>query len=267
MHFQSRLCVSAAVITAGMILGIAVLHLIAKYEQRLGGLSRAICRAPCLDWIITYFTVLPLIVGSIFFGFAGLLGALIGQVFTIVMWGRYHEWRHPEAARGPRIVKFINRLIGPWRNHAALWLTMTVSPVFWLIRMAEIILYPLLRRLVGFPKYNEAEWVAVSRQKFAGLVGHDLIWCLYCDWMTGVWSLGTEILRNVESFWCPIRFSSTAKCRNCTIDFPDIDGGWVEASGTMQEVYDAMEEKHSHGFHGWFGHAVRVTVKGEAIAN
>ena len=47
--------------------------------------------------------------------------------------------------------------------------------------------------------------------KVEGLVGHDRIWCLYCDWMTGVWSLGTEMLRNVESFWCPLRFSSDAK--------------------------------------------------------
>ena len=37
------------------------------------------------------------------------------------------------------------------------------------------------------------------------VIGHALIWCLYCDWMTGVWSLGTEMLRNVESFWYPIR--------------------------------------------------------------
>ena len=35
--------------------------------------------------------------------------------------------------------------------------------------------------------YKQAEWVNVSRTKFDGLVGHDLIWCLYCDWR---WSDG-----------------------------------------------------------------------------
>jgi hypothetical protein len=267
MHFETRLLISAAAVAAALFIGTGILHLIAKFEDRLAYVSRAVCRAPCLDWIITYFTVLPLIVGSIIFGFAGFLGALIGQVFSILVWTRLHEWRHPDASRGPRIVKVVNRIIGPWRNHAALWLTIIVSPGFWVIRVAEIFMYPLLRRLVGFPKYNQGEWVNVSRQKFDGLVGHDLIWCLYCDWMTGVWSFGTEILRNVESFWCPIRFGNAAKCKNCTIDFPDIDGGWVQASGTMQEVQDVMQEMHSDGFHGWFGHPIRPTVNGVAISD
>jgi hypothetical protein len=106
-------------------------------------------------------------------------------------------------------------------------------------RLGQYLVYPPLTWLVRLPKYNTAEWVNVSRHKFEGLVGHDLIWCLYCDWMTGVWSLGTEMLRNVESFWCPIRFRSDKKCENCTLDFPDLDNGWAPADGTMADVVKA----------------------------
>src|SRR5262249_57508799 len=111
-----------------------------------------------------------------------------------------------------------------------------VRRLFWVTRMAELFLYPPIASLTGLPKYNGAEWVNVSRQKFSGLVGHDLIWCLYCDWMTGIWSLGSEMLRNVESFWCPIRFYEGKKCENCKIDFPDIAVGWVPADGSMADI-------------------------------
>ena len=96
------------------------------------------------------------------------------------------------------------------------------------------------------------------------LVGHDLIWCLYCDWMTGVYSLGAEMLRNVESFWCPIRFYDGKKCENCRIDFPDVDGGWVAADGTMADVTRVMDEQYPEGaVNRWFGHPARLTVNGE----
>ena len=76
--------------------------------------------------------------------------------------------------------------------------------------------------------------------------------------MTGVWSLGTEMLRNVESFWCPIRFDSNKKCENCQIDFPDINGGWVAANGTMKDVSDVLQQKYDDkGDSSWFGHPCR----------
>ena len=127
-------------------------------------------------------------------------------------------------------------------------------------RVAEVFIYPLLTGLVGLPAYESADWVRVSRHKFSGLVGHDLIWCLYCDWMTGVWSLGSEMLRNVESFWCPIRFDSSKKCANCQIDFPDIAGGWVPADGTMAQVADKVKEMYGAGERSWFGRRVHVTI-------
>lgn len=256
----------AGVTFTGLLVVAGLLHVI----RRLGSGGRRIAgllvRAPVLDWLVIYFTVLPLIVGPIVAGWAGLAGAVVGQVAAMLSWIQLHELANRQAVRGPRIVKSLNRIVGPWRNHAALWVTAIVLPGFSLVRLAQIFCYPLLHRLVGLPKYDAAEWVNVSRQKFEGLVGHDLIWCLYCDWMTGVWSLGTEMLRNVESFWCPIRFYSGKKCENCAIDFPDVDGGWVPADGTMSEVAQTIERMHGQGNHAWFGKRVPLTVHGTEIA-
>src|SRR5205823_7310207 len=137
-----------------------------------------------------------------------------------------------------------------------------VVPLFWLVRLGQVFIYPPLIWLVRFPRYDQGDWINVSRQKFSGLVGHDLIWCLYCDWMTGVWSLGSEMLRNVESFWCPIRFDSAKKCENCRIDFPDVEGGWAPAHATIADVEQTIDAMYSSepGPRAWFGHPVRVTV-------
>ena len=176
--------------------------------------------APLLDLPITYFTVAPLFVGPIIAGWPGLAGAVVGQVAGVLSWTVLHELANRRHMRGPRIVKVINREVGRVRNHAATWVTAIVTPVFWVIRVAELVVYPPLTWLVDLPAYRNADWVNVSRHKFKGLVGHDLIWCLYCDWMTGVWSLATEMLRNVESFWCPIRFDSSKKCATASLTSP-----------------------------------------------
>lgn len=259
---------------AAMLAMAGLLHLL----PRLGAGGRAVgdacCRAPVLDWLITYFTVLPPIMGAIVYGWAGLIGAVVGQVLSVVAWTFLHELAHPEARCGPRIVHTINRRVGRFRNHAAVWWTAWAVPLFWIVRVAQVFIYPPLTWLVGLPKYQSEEWINVSRHKFRGLVGHDLIWCLYCDWMTGVWSLGSEMLRNVESFWCPIRFDSAKKCENCRIDFPDIDppegtsGGWVRADGDMADVAALLESKYppggvdGRGTNPWFGHPVRMTANG-----
>ena len=73
------------------------------------------------------------------------------------------------------------------------------------------------------------------------------------------------MLRNVESFWCPIRFSSTAKCENCRNDFPDIAGGWIDAGGKIEDVVGALEQ--NYGKEGevlprsWWGHPDRKPIQ------
>ena len=255
----------AGITVAALLVGAGLLHTVPRLGRPGRAVSAAMCRAPMLDAFVGYFTVAPLVAGGIVAGWEGLAGGLLGQMAALLIWTGLHGWSHPAAYRGPRVVKLINRLVGPWRNYAATWVTATVVPLFWLIRMAQVLVYPFLVWLVRFPRYRHGEWISVSRQKFEGLVGHDLIWCLYCDWMTGVWSLGSEMLRNVESFWCPIRFRSDKKCENCRHEFPDMATDWIPVDGTMADVVGLLESKYDGRVNAWFGHPVRLTVDGEKI--
>jgi hypothetical protein len=250
-----------------LLIGAGILHLIPKLGKTGRAISDALCRAPLLDLVITYFTVAPMFVGAFLRGWKGFAAGAVGQLATLIVWTILSELAHPEARKGPRIIKFNNYLVGPVRNMLAVYITAIVTPLFWFTRVAEIALYPALTALVGLPPYKSGDWVNVSRHKFSGLVGHDLIWCLYCDWMTGVWSLGSEMLRNVESFWCPIRFRSDKKCANCKVDFPDLDGGWVDANANMSDVTRTLETmyKRDEKYHPWFAHPVRITVKGKEL--
>jgi hypothetical protein len=257
--------VPAVSTTAGLLLVAAWLHL----NPKLGSLGRAVaaacCRAPLLDAIVALMTWVPWVLFGVLYGWRGLLASLAGQMVALGVWCFLHEQAHPAARKGPRIVKSLNRIVGRAPNHLALWATLIAVPAFWSIRFGQLLAYPLLILIVDFPRYRHAEWVNVSRQKFGGLVGHDLIWCLYCDWMTGVYSLGAEMLRNVESFWCPIRFYDGKKCENCKVDFPDIDKGWVAADGTMADVAHKVEEKYAGGRREWFNHPARLTVNGKDV--
>ena len=221
-------------------------------------ISETFARAPGLDFVILMIIPIPWLVGSLVAGWLGLVATLVGQIVSMQLWIFYHESINHQAAHGSRIVHFLNKEIGWWRNHLGLWISALALPMFLMIRLSEIIVYPLLVKILGFPQYKYGDWVNVSRQKFDGLVGHDLIWCWYCDWMTGVYSLGAEMLRNVESFWCPIRFYDGKKCENCKLDFPDLENGWVDADKKMDDVVELMEDKYSDNLpHSWFGHPER----------
>ncbi len=250
-----------------LLVGAGVLHVLSRFGDAGRRLSDWLCRAPVLDVVLFYFTALPTILGPILAGWAGLGAAIGGQFSAMLLWVALHELAHPAARKGPRIFSTINRIVGRWRNHFALWWTAWAVPGFWAIRLAQYLVYPALTWTVRLPKYRDGEWVNLSRHKFSGLVGYDLIWCLYCDWMTGVWSLASEMLRNVESFWCPIRFDSTKKCEHCQGDFPDIVGGWIGTDGTMQDVTALLQEKYPAGqkSNPWYGHPARLTIEGEAI--
>lgn len=263
-----------------LLLGALLIHLIAHLAP---GAHDRLCRAPLLDLVVAYFTAAPWFLGPALAmnagaiddrlaplpWWVGLVSGVGAQAISLMVWTRAHELMHREAAKGPRIVKALNRSVGRVRNHAAVWWTALAVPVFWLVRLAEVIVYPPLIWIVRFPKYRQGEWINVSRHKFSGLVGHDLIWCLYCDWMTGVWALGSEMLRNVESFWCPIRFIDGKKCENCSLDFPDNEHGWVRPEQGMAGAARVVEEKYPPGapVNPWFGHpergvTTRVTVEG-----
>jgi hypothetical protein len=249
----------------GVAILLLALALLMTSLARVRWLGDIFSRAPALDLFVALFTWIPWVAGATRAGWTGLAGALTGQVVTYFIWVAYHEQMHREAMKGPRIVKTLNRTVGRWQNHAALWGTLIALPAFWHFRFVEFLVYPLLVWTLKFPSYRQGDWVNVSRHKFEGLVGHDLFWCLYCDWMTGVTSLGMEMLRNVESFWCPIRFYDGKKCENCKLDYPDITGGWVAPDATMADVTRTLEQKYANGQRSWFGHKARLTVKGKEV--
>ena len=218
-------------------------------------ISDQFTQAPWLDAALALMIWVPWILGSVAAGWLGLAATLLGQIMAMQLWIVGHEQMHRAALKQPRIVGYLNNRYGWWRNNLALWVTSISVPLFFGVRAAEVLLYPMLVKLLGFRDYDHSEWINISRQKFEGLVGHDLIWCLYCDWMTGVYSLGAEMLRNVESFWCPIRFYNGKKCENCQLDFPDIEGGWVAADGTMTEVVETLDRQMPQDRPwSWFGH-------------
>lgn len=219
--------------------------------------SDALLRAPILDLIVGLFTWIPWIATFCLYGLPGLFGCFIGQMIMLSSFCNIHTMLY--KYKGPTLKYTHNQIVGPTRNHIGLLISLLALPILLSVRFGQIFIYPLLVWTLNFPKYKSGDWINVSHQKFNGLVGHDLIWCLYCDWMTGVYAFGGEMLRNVESFWCPIRFYDGKKCENCKIDFPDLKD-WVAADGAMTDVTSLLTEKYPPGSkapRSWFGHPVR----------
>ncbi|MGH8046820.1 MAG: hypothetical protein ACREKL_06205 [Chthoniobacterales bacterium] len=217
--------------------------------------------APGLDVVMSLLTWVPWLLSFGLCGWTGVLGCVLGQLGAMEAFCFWHEKQNPD--RGPAIARTLNRLTSPVANNIALLATLPALPAFLLIRFSQLTTYPVLVNTVRLPPYNHSEWVGVSRQKFSGLVGHDLVWCLYCDWMTGIYALGGEMLRNLESFWCPIRFYPGKKCDNCKLDFPDITS-WVPADGTMEDVEKKLVEKYEgRRWNSWWGHPDRSERKDE----
>jgi hypothetical protein len=249
-----------------LIAGIIWLHSLPRWGKLGKNISEFCCCAPGIDLVLGYFMLFPVVMAMILMGWAGIFVALAAELSVLWLWILGHEFAYRDRDKG-LIFSTLSGIFGKWRNHLAVWITALAIPVFWVVRFAEIIVYPPLTKLIGLPSYNAKEWVNVSRHKFEGLIGYDLIWCLYCDWMTGVWSLGTEMLRNVESFWCPIRFYSDKKCENCKQDFPDIENGWVAADGNMTDVARVLKEKYDgQQDSSWYGHPCRQQTTSEQSA-
>lgn len=241
-----------------LIIGAGFLHSLSHLGVAGKKASQWFCSAPGVDLALAYFMLMPPIVAFFAARWQGLVIALTAELSALWLWIILHELAHRQQ-RQAKIHRQLSSTVGAWRNHLAVWITTLAVPLFWVVRFVELIVYPPLTKLVGLPQYDAKEWVNVSRHKFEGLIGYDLVWCLYCDWMTGVWSLGTEMLRNVESFWCPIRFYAEKKCANCQLDFPDIEDGWVAADATMKDVTELLASKYTtdREKRAWYGHPCR----------
>ncbi|MEO6052800.1 MAG: hypothetical protein ABIP97_02195 [Chthoniobacterales bacterium] len=211
--------------------------------------------APWVDIAVSTLTWIPWLAAGWLTGWAGVFGCVCGQFLAMQTFCFWH-WKHT-GHQGGSIGRTLNRIVGAKSNNIALIATLPALPAFLLIRLSQYTTYPILVRTIKLPPYVASEWVSVSRQKFHGLVGHDLIWCLYCDWMTGIYALGGEMLRNLESFWCPIRFYPGKKCENCKLDFPDVEQ-WVPPEGTMEDVEKKLTEKYEgRKWNSWWSHPDR----------
>jgi hypothetical protein len=221
-------------------------------------ISEKISRAPWLDFFISLFTWIPWVAGALLMGWLGIVASLCAQFLAL------HTFcltdRLMRGKKGRTLTDAQNKLLGPIRNQIALLATTPAVPLFAMIRVIELLVYPIVAWLAKLPRYRNGDWVNLSRHKYDGLIGYDLVWCWYCDWMTGLWALGTEMLRNIESFWCPIQFRDDVKNTHAIIDFPDI-AKWAPADGTMEDAVKAFE-KHYDGIreNSWWGHPDR---KGE----
>ena len=110
-------------ITLGLLPGAGLLHLLPRMGQAGKRISEASCRAPILDVVVCYFTILPLIIGPLVAGWAGLFIAVASQPATLLIWQTIHEAIHRDAAKGPRIIKVLNKRFGPVRNLTAAYIT------------------------------------------------------------------------------------------------------------------------------------------------
>lgn len=132
------------------------------------------------------------------------------------------------------INRTLGRRFGSFRNRFGLWGTVPSIPFFLLNRLGQYTSWYPLVWVLGFTRLNHADYISVSRHKIRNLAGADLVWCLYCDWMTGGWSLTSEMLNEVESYWCPLSFADKEKCEKCSEFFRM--GHWVPPDASAAEV-------------------------------
>lgn len=203
-----------------------------------------VARPPAIDLIIISFTVVPWVgaweagrrmQGHWSGGLAGLVAAVAAQFAALELFELIHSQQ--AARRGTpsfEINRTLGRRHGAWRNRMALWVTVPSVPFFLLARMGQFTGYGPLILLLGFTKFRHSDYITVSRQKIRNLVGADLVWCLYCDWMVGLWSLSTEMLNEVESYWCPLTFADQDKCEKCARFFRMDE--WAPVNAGPQEM-------------------------------
>jgi hypothetical protein len=147
-----------------------------------------------LDLAVFGYTVFPALFGSIFYSWAGFAGSLFGSLIALYAFFIIDPMFRSRDT--PTIIGLLNKKVGVFKNNLALLATVIAVPCFVNLRLAEILVYPMLTFLVKLPPYKQGDWVNVSRHKYDGLTGADLVWCLYCDWMTGVYSRKVRELRD-----------------------------------------------------------------------
>jgi hypothetical protein len=227
----------------------------AVFTRLAYALTERVAAAPALDFFISLFTWIPWAAGGWLRGWPGVLAAVVAQLLFLHAFCLVH--RALRGKKGRTITNANGRLLGPIRNQLALFVQTPAFAAFVLVRAAQLLLYPVIAALGRLPTYRQSEWVNLSRHKYDGLAGYDLFWCWYCDWMTGLWALGSEMLRNIESFWCPIQFADPEKNHNAEIDFPDVKQ-WAPPDGAIEDAVRLIEDHYTgRKVHSWWGHPDR----------
>ena len=100
----------SSAVTAISIIVIAMLLTALPRFGALGARFAAVAtRAPLPDVWVASLTWVPWVIGAVVCGWLGFAGAIVGQMIGLGVWCFVHESMHREAARGPRIVKVLNR--------------------------------------------------------------------------------------------------------------------------------------------------------------
>ena len=101
VHRMNQPWVQFLLTAAGVAICLTILALmltgLAKLPRWIGDL---LCRAPLLDAVVAAFTWVPWVVGAVRAGWAGVGGALAGQLVTYVLWVGYHGQLHRPALKG-----------------------------------------------------------------------------------------------------------------------------------------------------------------------
>lgn len=221
----------------------------------IGRRFERLAEAPYLDLAISVLTWIPWAVAFLWHGLPGLLAALVAQIAFLHTFCIVHMRINGRPER--TLTEAQGRLLGPVRNQLALLVQTPAIFAFVAIRATQLFLYPLIAWLGRLPHYRQGEWVNLSRHRFSGLTGYDLLWCWYCDWMTGLWCLGTEMLRNIESFWCPVQFPRRDKNVLAEREFPDA-AKWAQPDASVEDAVHLIEKYYSQDEpNRWWGHPDR----------
>ena len=104
--------------------------------------SDTLLRAPLLDLMVGLFTWVPWAAAFYFYSWHGLLGCFIGQMTMLSSFCNIHTMLH--NYKGPTIKHTLNQIVGPARNHLGLLFSLLALPILLVVRLGEILLYPLL---------------------------------------------------------------------------------------------------------------------------
>ncbi|MCA9305720.1 MAG: hypothetical protein R3B46_13420 [Phycisphaerales bacterium] len=240
-------------------LGIQLASGVGLYAKKRG---ERLSKQPWVDVYVMVMLLAPWVGCAIVAGWWGLLGSFGGQAVAAAAWSVMHIYSHPKRDRGRGPTRALGKRVGRTRVWCAMGLSVVMLPMLVAMRVMQMTVWPLFRRLMRLPAENGAVYFSFTRHGATGLVGVELLWALYCEWAMGVWSMSGQIVRHCASMWCPMRFAEESKNRAFSVDFPDVER-WGEAN-SLSGTERVIDQMYGGGSTAWFGHASRDTGVAES---